>query len=1395
MPESKEQWPVSPMPPAPDRVPPAPRLPEGMSTPHGVGVSGRPADFVARWAGQLGEVHAGFLRVMEEQQAAFLANQWGLQQRLLASGTAAVGVEMAAHVAGLVDALAPGWRSACRSVSTPDDLGVLAARSDEGGIEYSAEHVAAFYEGRPWECFGEALRLTECHVRTPALDSRALRCLTAVRRSGPDEVQAEAVLSAARYAADPAGCLVEVALQLLAFELVARGRTVDRDGWRLSPGAPDSLSLAPVAGREDGEVGVRCLARLVDQTASSLRADCLLYVDGVPVLRVEGVEMSLEVDYPITTRTDLLEGHTETRPFAVQGDLSGDYASLLAAAWGRPSDAFGARFAAFDGERRCPRLPGPPYHFMSRVTRMDAEFGRLVVGASIEVEYDVPPDAWYFAENGSATMPLCVLMEQNLQPCGWLATFTGAALAASEDLVFRNLDGAATVFREVEPTVGTLRSRVEVTRYSAVGDVVILAFAVECWAGSDRVARFETSFGYFTSRAMEAQVGVAPDRAFPATDGPSPRPTDWVPAQGKLLRLGRVASCAPEGGAAGLGRIVVERPVTPGDWYFRAHFYEDPVQPGSIGVESLLQSLQRLLVEKGFVPEVGATRFEPILLGGEFDWKYRGQVTPRHRRATTEVEILELGKDERGVYAVAEGYLWADELAIYHLPRFGVRLVRRAPGASPGEDGLVERVFDPSVETWVEDHRPSYTIPVIPLTCMVDLMAQEACRRFPSRKLVEIADVELRGWIACLEPRRLALKCAVAAAESIDREAQCEVTLLAWRVADPIELSRFEEVCSARFRMAEVWPESPVFSPAPEGTGRSWNPYIEQEIFHGPAFQVVRSVTEYRGASLARLDPSLCRVPAGVIQPGVLDGSLHTIPYRDLSRWSDACPPGYLLLPIGAERVQFYGPMPEHADLDVWAQLVEVDMERRNVRFRVDIAAGGRAWVCMSLVGRLFPTGPFRGATGRDWRAFFGDRRHVPGLSLSSREGDVTRLDELLVRELDWLPGTLERVYQGPADRVALAEAIAVKEHVAAGLDIHPAAVAWDGEDGLARCSHHPLRRWPVRVRRDRRVVAVEADGEPFDDFAGLVAARRERFGESPWPGEDFYFALCQRFVSDLRIEDPEDFAALRGRGAIFLANHQVAVESLLFSTLLSTLTGASIQTIAKASHRDTWIGRLVELCLRYPGCPMQSPILFFQRDDPKAMLEILRGAGDALVANTASLAVHVDGTRSLSCRQPVQTVSSVFIDLALRTGSPLVPVRFGGGLPVEPAAARLEFPYRMGAQVFTVGASIPAERLEELPLAERRDFVVDRINQVGGSAERDEPGAPDPVFAEKVESWRSRSGVSEPQAVLTAALQEWRSPHPAVAEVLARLEAGDGAEGLGAWERALMEYLTRDAD
>jgi hypothetical protein len=165
-------------------------------------------------------------------------------------------------------------------------------------------------------------------------------------------------------------------------------------------------------------------------------------------------------------------------------------------------------YAPFDGPRRVARLPGPPYHFMTRVTEVSAPMGQFKAGVTLTAEYDVPRDAWYFAGNGQRTMPSCVLMEAALQPCGWLASYIGSALTASEDLLFRNLDGTGTVLGEVLPDAGTLRTTIKLLDVSRSAGIIIESFLVECFVGETAVYRMRTVFGFFPRQAFENQAGL-----------------------------------------------------------------------------------------------------------------------------------------------------------------------------------------------------------------------------------------------------------------------------------------------------------------------------------------------------------------------------------------------------------------------------------------------------------------------------------------------------------------------------------------------------------------------------------------------------------------------------------------------------------------------------------------------------------------------------------------------------------------------------------------------------------------------------------------------------------------------------------------------------------------------
>jgi 3-hydroxymyristoyl/3-hydroxydecanoyl-(acyl carrier protein) dehydratase len=145
-----------------------------------------------------------------------------------------------------------------------------------------------------------------------------------------------------------------------------------------------------------------------------------------------------------------------------------------------------------------------------------------------------------------------------------------------------------------------------------------------------------------------------------------------------LGMVDRVTALDPRGGAAGLGWIRGEKAVDPGAWVFKAHFFQDPVQPGSLGIEALLQLIKIFMIERGLDAGVERPRFEPVALGRRMVWKYRGQVIPENRRVVTEVEIDEIGRDERGPYASGQGWLWVDGVRVYHVTGLAMRIVAGA---------------------------------------------------------------------------------------------------------------------------------------------------------------------------------------------------------------------------------------------------------------------------------------------------------------------------------------------------------------------------------------------------------------------------------------------------------------------------------------------------------------------------------------------------------------------------------------------------------------------------------------------------------------------------------------------------------------------------------------------
>ncbi|MFP6686588.1 MAG: 1-acyl-sn-glycerol-3-phosphate acyltransferase, partial [Polyangiaceae bacterium] len=279
------------------------------------------------------------------------------------------------------------------------------------------------------------------------------------------------------------------------------------------------------------------------------------------------------------------------------------------------------------------------------------------------------------------------------------------------------------------------------------------------------------------------------------------------------------------------------------------------------------------------------------------------------------------------------------------------------------------------------------------------------------------------------------------------------------------------------------------------------------------------------------------------------------------------------------------------------------------------------------------------------------------------------------------------------------------------------------------------------------------------------------------WPVEDLYYGLIERFVRRVHLSDPVAFEAARGQSVLYLANHQVAIESLLFSIIAAGLSQVPTVTLAKEEHRTTWLGLLIKHCFAYPGLVDPKVITYFDRSSPESLANIIAGLCAEMTGPGKSVMVHIEGTRSLSCREPVVKMSSAFIDMALATRAPIVPVRFVGGLPSEPLDDRIEFPVGMGQQDIYFGSPIPPERLEAVPYKDRKAMVIDAINALGPGHADETPLDGDPAYAAAVLNHARAHGVREEHAVLHRVLTQLSDPGEAVQRLLAGSIEGDSEE------------------
>ncbi|MDT8447977.1 MAG: beta-ketoacyl synthase N-terminal-like domain-containing protein [bacterium] len=359
-------------------------------------------------------------------------------------------------------------------------------------------------------------------------------------------------------------------------------------------------------------------------------------------------------------------------------DLALTDAQIEEFALGSLSQAFGPEFDLFEG-RPSQRNPNGALQLVSRATRFEGTRGDFKQASFLETEYDIAPDAWFLLDSHGGVTPYAVIMEIALQPCGVLGAMMGSPLLYPEEqLCFRNLDAQAEMLADPPLAGQRVTCRCWLDSTSASGGTIIQQYRFELWVAGDKFYQGKTTFGYFTPKALANQLGLDSGKKRPFWHETSrPLPTTLDLKTNRTLfqgspRLGRKhlnfldqVGLDPMGGIFGKGYVYGKKAVDAADWFFPCHFFEDPVMPGSLGVEAIIQSLRVFALEQGLYQDLINPRFTHAL--GNCQWKYRGQIIPQNEWMETEAHIKGLERGSGWVRLSADASLYKEGLRIYEV--------------------------------------------------------------------------------------------------------------------------------------------------------------------------------------------------------------------------------------------------------------------------------------------------------------------------------------------------------------------------------------------------------------------------------------------------------------------------------------------------------------------------------------------------------------------------------------------------------------------------------------------------------------------------------------------------------------------------------------------------------
>ena len=336
------------------------------------------------------------------------------------------------------------------------------------------------------------------------------------------------------------------------------------------------------------------------------------------------------------------------------------------------------------------------------------------------------------------------------------------------------------------------------------------------------------------------------------------------------------------------------------------------------------------------------------------------------------------------------------------------------------------RRLDPVASPWLLDHRPNYLKAAFPMAgvaeTLLDLPADETGRPIAVERL------ELSRWIIVDDhPMDLLLR-----EKKPVGDGRMAFDVLTRQEND-------ETVLSGRATLVRAanLPQPPVAWALPKGAAVA-EPYEEGGLFHDGLFCLVEKLRETDRESVFEIALERVWAHPEAARTILFDAFLHGIPHARPSVWFGAATKDCSIMPYRLENLTIYADIPRKGVADVVSRAIDMPTPR-TARAAVQMQIAGQVVMSAEITEAMLST-PGR-LQCRDRRAFYRHRRAAPGwrLSRSTPESTLFSLREL--KAVEWMPGTVEHLYDVTGDAREKVEAVALKEHLATPLGLHPAAI------------------------------------------------------------------------------------------------------------------------------------------------------------------------------------------------------------------------------------------------------------------------------------------------------------------------------------------------------------------